>query len=546
MWYRFIISSKQDVMTILNNDQQKFDLIKNLKLNPKFETTAAWLLHQTDISQVQDLCRKLKILDDKKPININTNKNGVHYNGHHFTDYMKFAEAVDASYTLISYRPKYTVEPEENEVGKIKIFKADNVGDTIKYGQGTPWCIAQPGNTYYQSYRDLDASTFYFIFDGTRDKNDPLSRVVLDMNKHGCELTDLNNTTGTIEEFGKNSNEYLKYLQDKGVDINQFKNIPKSEKEIEENRDLGKRILSLQFFQRLSYDYKTKYIGRGHILTNEQLEYLIHNNAKDLISQYLDTGISIPPSQIKMISNKEAFLNTYKRKQKISLEQIINFYNNSIPDLGQVAAETKNYELMDYVIKKNFDPDHLVKTVYDEYEREGYNTNIAYIELQETLWWLLGKGASPYELVGRLPTDIKTLKTLVNKAERGEKISTAGKAILYCGNNLDDIKWMVENGADAKSGIRRYLSRGIITNDFEIIKWFVDHGLDPSTAAFYTTNPEIWRWLIEKHNADPDYVGASIMFGGGKHAELFPWLIQLGSTNDGVANAYKIRIHHII
>ena len=40
-------------------------------------------------------------------------------------------------------------------------------------------------------------------------------------------------------------------------------------------KKLGNQNNSLDWFKSLSYDEKSKYIGRGHQLTNDQFDYLI-------------------------------------------------------------------------------------------------------------------------------------------------------------------------------------------------------------------------------------------------------------------------------
>jgi hypothetical protein len=137
----------------------------------------------------------------------------------------------------------------------------------------------------YQSYRDTKTSSFYFIVDrnhfkqnedGSVNLDDPLHIVVLDNTEYGIELTDADNRTGTIAEpYGDDPNEYVTYLKEKGVPVDKLVKKPKTDQEAEEDKLLGRPNNDLKWFMDLPIDLKSKYIGRGHQLTNDQFDYLI-------------------------------------------------------------------------------------------------------------------------------------------------------------------------------------------------------------------------------------------------------------------------------
>jgi hypothetical protein len=52
-------------------------------------------------------------------------------------------------------------------------------------------------------------------------------------------------------------------------------NKPKTDQENQEDELLGRPNRSLEWFVKLPIELKSKYIGRGHQLTNEQFDYLI-------------------------------------------------------------------------------------------------------------------------------------------------------------------------------------------------------------------------------------------------------------------------------
>jgi len=114
--------------------------------------------------------------------------------------------------------------------GKIRVYKANNTEQCIILGKGQSFCISQPGNRMWQSYRDRDISTFYFVYDDTRD--DRLGIVVVDQTQYKTVLTDKVNTTGkTLDPYTgqltTDPKSYMKYLKEKGIDISKIENIPK-------------------------------------------------------------------------------------------------------------------------------------------------------------------------------------------------------------------------------------------------------------------------------------------------------------------------------
>jgi hypothetical protein len=237
----------------------------------------------------------------------------------------------------------------------IVAYDAHGVEKCIALGLGQKFCISQPANTMWQSYRDTKTSTFYFVYDATRD--DRLKIVVVDAtDRFGTEyieLTDIVNNTLTIgdpnnpertlsgEEAVK---AYFKYLRRQGLvgidgekNIEKiFTNIPKSEQEIEERRLLGDSISDLNKFRNLGYDYMSKYIGRGHLLTNEQFDY-IYENYPTLFKQAVTVGIKLPDYQLDKLASA-------KGKYK---DLIANYlHNRLIADEHRNDFSEKEYELL--------------------------------------------------------------------------------------------------------------------------------------------------------------------------------------------------------
>jgi len=318
---------------------------------------------------LNEISQKLNVLDksQKLPI-IERRKKSIFFNNEEFTKFLAFSEKVDRLFSehLRNERTKEQKKLQKEEKtefipGKISVYPCKDINDTIKYGAGTSWCVSQPGNNMYDSYRNQSASTFYYIQDGTRDSSDPLSRVMLDV-QDGDEitLTDTDNDTGTIAEFGTNVDAYLDYLEKNGVNTAQFVNKPLTNEEREEFRILGQRNDNKEWFENLSLDYKFKYIGRGHRLTDEQLSSIINLESVDtkkialeLINDYVNTGLNLPLNQQKILFEiNPQIQRTYKRRRAIAIEAIRKYYFDNTYELKNYALQNKDLELIDSIIEE--------------------------------------------------------------------------------------------------------------------------------------------------------------------------------------------------
>ena len=76
-----------------------------------------------------------------------------------------------------------------------------------------------------------------------------------------------------------------------------------------------------------SKNYLTKFVGLGYVLPKDVFEYVFDlPDGRELIIQYVDTGITIPEYQIEKIKEIPSLFKTYVRKQLIGLSR------NSIQD----------------------------------------------------------------------------------------------------------------------------------------------------------------------------------------------------------------------
>jgi hypothetical protein len=218
-------------------------------------------------------------------------KRGVKVGDRVYTDFLTFAEHVHAignNYGELESEKDWESDMElkgdyekMGSYGGIDIYDGNDIGKCIQYtmggltGRTYSFCIGQPGNTMWQSYRNSKTSTFYYLVDTNRDLNDPLHIVVFDRTKYGVELTDMNNRTKNIAEYGDDPSGYIKYLESKGVPVEEmFVNKPKTPEEEEDDRRFGNQNGDLKWFMGLTAAEKSNYIGRGHQLTDEQFDFL--------------------------------------------------------------------------------------------------------------------------------------------------------------------------------------------------------------------------------------------------------------------------------
>jgi hypothetical protein len=280
----------------------------------------------------------------------------------------------------------------------IDIYEGDHVGKCIAYtsgaltGRGYSFCIGQPGNTMYKSYRDMKASTFYYIIDRNRFKkdqdgsvnlDDPLHIVVFDatgIKENGelrIELTDANNKTGNISEFGTDTKAYIEYLKSKGVPLEKLVNKAKTEKETKEDEAVGSYNNNFNWFKKLTFEFKSSYIGRGNRLTDEQFDFIVKSD--ELISQYVDTGLKISEYQVNQLSKGDK--KTYIRKRKMANDSLSWYEIKLLPPEDQDKELDKTLGDLQYA----GDLDRFLKEVSDKEREQVTNMLLSRVDFVDNI-----------------------------------------------------------------------------------------------------------------------------------------------------------------
>jgi hypothetical protein len=334
---------KEDILATIEKFKE-IDQTKDKRLLAPIAT--AYSLNPNNMHDIYDVFGQLSMLINKGTIQQNITTDGkqiFNIGDKSFNGWLPFAEHVhgiaqmEAGEKYIKDIEKINVEGEDViwENDKFAIYDGRDVGKCIKYGEGSisgrgyRFCIGQRGSGMHQSYRDTQVSTFYYIFDKQRSLDDPLHMVVFDNvdpefaklnnQKIPVILTDANNTTGNIAQFGNDAAAYVEYLKKNNVPVEKMMHVPHTEEEkiaakllkdpnpdLEWFKTLGKQAKEMGLatdmdIHQLTYKLMSNYIGRGHILSDQQWKYLWDlrqkKAAKRLLAQYVNIGRALPEEQ---------------------------------------------------------------------------------------------------------------------------------------------------------------------------------------------------------------------------------------------------------
>jgi ankyrin repeat protein len=457
--------------------------------------------------------------------------------------------------------------------GKIRVYEANNPQQCIILGKGQSFCISQPGNKNWQSYRDRDTSTFYFVYDDTRPADDRLGIVVVDVRKNGIVLTDRPNNTGTTLDpyTGKLTNDsssYMRYLREKGINISKIVNIPKSAEEQKEHEELGQTKNDFDWFKSLSPEYKSKYIGRGHLLTDAQFDYLWENKFTSLLTQYVKTGLLLNDHQIDKIASNRDLRDNYLHNRLIADQNSGNlsdkeyylfspkqkeiYYGNMNNDnklkkaikfneLGMVrycvenggkvthsavttAINNNNLDIVTYLVENGGKVTHSAVTT-------AINNNnldiVTYLveKIEEKGGKITGEAVTTAIKRGYL----NIVKYLVGK---GGKITDEAFESTFHGDDLALVKYLMENGGKITDSA---VQSAIYGGNLDIVKYLVENGgkiTDKAvTAAINFGNLDIVKCLVEKGGKITDKAFQSAVYGAliDKNLDLVKYLVEKGA-----------------
>ena len=364
-------------------------------------------------------------------------------------------------------RPIFT-----NPDGTIKVYKANSPQQCIILGKGHTFCISQPGNTMWKSYRDSKISTFYFVKDGSRQ--DELSTVVVDMTRRGPELTDVANNTGTTldpytGESTTDPSSYFKYLQEKGVNTKIFENIPKTPEEEKENEKLGRKNHDLNWFINLPHTDKSKYIGRGHLLSDEQFDYLFNNKFNSLLEQYARTGLKLTNYQIDKILENKDLKDKYIHNRLAAQQHDFNINQKEWKVLTDqqkkdLIPQIPSYEIIQLLA--SFGEMELLKKEVED-GTQVHQKDIGSAATPEIEEYLKLKSGFAVDN-SALRDDLDELKQIV---EKGGKIGNRSVENAASTGNLDAVKYLIGKGGKITDGT---IGNAALTGNFELVKFIVN------------------------------------------------------------------------
>jgi len=396
--------------------------------------------------------------------------------------------------------------------GTIKVYAANSPQQCIILGKGHSFCISQPGNTMWQSYRDSKHSTFYFVKDSSR--NDRLSTVVVDMTRNGPELTDVVNTTGTTLDpyTGKTTTEtdpYFKYLKEKGINVSEIEHVGQTPEEQKENQKLGSQKQNLNWFVNLSHTEKSKYIGRGHLLTDEQFDYLWENGFKSLLEQYAKTGLKLSDYQIDKIATNSDTKSNYVHNRILANDHTEDMNGREFELLNQkqkenVLNKTKNIERIIFTSKN---PDETAEFIIQN--KKDLNDNnvfdlLHYVKNKDEIAQLLGS-----ENINKLNNNY--VYSLLKYAKNPDEIA---KLIIQYKDLTNDNIYMLLKFATDKNEVAKLLgSENINKLDDDYVPSLVKYAENPDGTE---NRDEMAKLIIQYKDLTDDNVHDLIYYTNDK------------------------------
>ena len=540
---------------LLGNNENLFNQIKSIiptdikqDLQSKLVPVAAYYhKQQPDLNtlkqDINDYANLVKL--NKMPII--TIKDDHTIDNKHFQNYIGWTQIIHGKQAedKVSNAPIPQGNLEDQELiakstdGKIKVYKANSVNQCIILGKGESFCISQPANTMFQSYRDTKVSTFYFVYDNTR--SDDLAIVVVDATKQRIELTDRKNQTAkTMQDpysnipkrIQSNPQLYFKYLKEHGIDTDIFENIPKNEEEEAEQQKLGEEKHDLQWFKSLTLDEKSKYIGRGHLLSNEQFDYLYDNKFMLLLTQYVRTGRKLDDYQLEKVAKVRDLRDKY-------------LHNRLIANQNDENLSKQEYELLSPKQKEEY---------IDVDADKKFKRAIRIGDL-EKLKDAIKDGAYIYDDAVEDAVYYGHLDVTEYLVEKGANIGDSAVHYAALKGHYDILKYLVEKGAKISD---KAVSHAAYKRHFDIVKYLLGDetkdekgntiklpdkikpakiSYDAVSSAAENGYLDIVKYLVEKGAKISDYAVRYAAEHG--HLDIIKYLLG-DETKDEKGNIIKL------
>jgi ankyrin repeat protein len=326
----------------------------------------------------------------------------------------------------------------------------------------------------------------------------------------------------------------MNYLESKGINTSIFKNLPKTNQEIEEDEKLGKENQDLNWFVSLPPQEKYNYIGRGHWLTNEQFDYLWNNKFYSLLEQYVKTGLQLNDYQIdKIITNKD-LKNNYLHNRIIADQhdgmnkkeyELLNqkqkdklFENLSDKQKLIKAIAIGHLELVKNLVEKDVSIENAV-------EIAAVNGNLDVVKYLVETGYEIGNTVESAAANGYL--DI----VMYLVGEKGARIGNAVKNAAENGS-LDIVKYLVEKGASIGNAVAHAARRGHL----DVVKYLVETGYEIGKAVEYAARNghlDVVKYLVEKGASIGDAVEDAAENG---HLDIVKYLVGEKGASIGSAS----------
>ncbi len=484
-------------LSLLNNDQNLLNQLKPHIQEKHLPVAAYWLSKGTNINQVLEIMKAYIELADKNIIKANVTKTSITLDYKNkkqepMPNFIVFVNTVDGIQQRQRFNNPRTediqIDAENLKIlhqqNNITVYEANSPQACVTLGRGQSFCISKPAGTMWQSYRDSKTSTFYFVKDQNKDLNDPLRLVVIDITKRGIELTDTNNTTGNIAEYGETTEGYFQYLRKMGVPTEIFKNIPKSSEEEAEQRLLGKSNMDLNWFKGLNIFQQSKYIGRGHRFSDEQFDYLWNENEQKLLNQYASIGSAVNSYQLNKFISKTSLKNSYfkAREQAVSGgndKYTYDEYLTMTPEQQEVAKNKKQVDLSPLDIEMvNASSKGDLDAVKSLIEKGAIKFNASLVSAAR-------KG------------HINIVKYLFEKTANNSNDIVIRSAIE--GGHLDVVEYLIEK---SEYDLNDIMARAALGGKLEIVKLMIEKGANDFNEAMIGAakygHLEIVKLMIEK------------------------------------------------